>query len=313
MRRFGRPCRGQGKVVVSLVRQTETQLRETGQAVVGLARAAPACVPGAAPLTEDPPGRLATQLSAARAAHQQSATPSRRLTQGKPLPQGKIVKAYAPPIAPICQGKSNCPTPFGRKPGLIAEPAAGFLFAFQLPVGTPAEPSSVVPVVDKVQPALEQTSGPPTRALHALAGGLALHDPKLRAALQTRGILTVGSPHTVEPLPPAPPPEGVRRRLTAAGLNRKRTLPQVQRACAWGSSRPVGESISASLLCRGAARSTDKGHRGALGQMGMAVIAPNAATLRRIYQDRLSKRAQKLRHLLRLKRHNTTEFNVPKN
>ena len=31
MRRFGRQCRGQGKVFVSLVRQTETQLLATGR------------------------------------------------------------------------------------------------------------------------------------------------------------------------------------------------------------------------------------------------------------------------------------------
>jgi hypothetical protein len=42
-------------------------------------------------------------------------------------------------------------------------------------------------------------------------------------------------------------------------------------------------------------------------------MAHNAATLRRIHQDHLSKRAQKFRRLLRLKRHNANEFNVSKN
>jgi hypothetical protein len=313
MRRFGRQGRGQGKVFVSLVRQTETQRLATGQPVVGLARAAQECVQGAAPLTEDQQGRVATQLSAALAAHHPITAQSRRLTQGQPLPQCKIVTAYDPTIAPICKGKSNCPTQFGRKPGIIAEPASGFIFAFQLPVGNPADPSSVVPLVDTVQHALEQASGHPTLAIHSLAGDLALNDPKLRAARHPRGILTVGIPHTVEPLTPAPAPEDVRQMLTAAGLNRKRTLHQVQLACACGYSRPVVESIIASLLCRGAARITYKGQRGAIVQMGMAVMAHNAATLRRIHQDRRSKRAQKLRHLLRLKRHNTNEFNAPKN
>jgi hypothetical protein len=45
----------------------------------------------------------------------------------------------------------------------------------------------------------------------------------------------------------------------------------------------------------------------------MAVMAHNGATVRRILQDRLSKRAQKFRRLLRLKPHNVNEFNVPKN
>jgi len=96
-------------------------------------------------------------------------------------------------------------------------------------------------------------------------------------------------------------------------LNHKRTSYQVQLACACGYSRPVVESIIASLLCRGAARITYKGHRGAIVQMGMAVMAHNAATLRRIHQNRLSKRAQKFCRLLRLKRHNVNEFHVSKN
>ena len=101
--------------------------------------------------------------------------------------------------------------------------------------------------------------------------------------------------------------------LHEAGLHHQRTPHQVQLACASGYSRPVVESIIASLLGRGAARITYKGHRGAIVQVGMAVMAHNAATLRRIHQDRLSKRAQKFRRLLSLKRHNVNEFNVSKN
>jgi hypothetical protein len=312
MRRFGRQCRGQGKVFVSLVRQTEMQLLESGQQVVPLAQAAQAHMQSAAHLTEEQRQRLDTQLTVALAAHQQIATQSRRLTNGKTLTQCKIVNAYDPPIAPICKGKSNCPTQFGRKPGIIAELASGFSFAFQLPVGNPADPSSGLPLVDKVQRALEQTSKHPTPAIHSLAGDLALNDSKLRETLHTRGILTVGIPHTVEPLPPSPTPEDVRRMLTAAGLNRKRTLHQAQIACACGYSRPIVESLIASLLGRGVARLTYKGHRGAIVQMGMTVMAHNAATVVRIQHNRLSKRAQKLRQLLRLKHHNTNEFNAAK-
>ena len=313
MRRFGRQCRGQGKVFVTLVRQTETQLLTTGRQVGGLAQAAQAQVQSAGQLAEDQRIRLATQLKVALAAHQQIATQSQRLTQGKSLSQCKIVNAYDPTIAPICKGKSNCPTQFGRKPGLIAEPASGFIFAFALPGGNPADPSYVVPLVDKVQHAIGQVASRPTLAIHSLAGELALNDSKLRETLHGRGILTVGIPQTVEPLTPAPTPEEIRRMLHEAGLPHQRTPHQVQLACAAGYSRPVVESIIASLLGRGAARITYKGQRGAIVQIGMAVMAHNAATVRRIHQDRLSKRAQKFRRLLRLKRHKANEFKDSKN
>ena len=75
----------------------------------------------------------------------------------------------------------------------------------------------------------------------------------------------------------------------------------------------MSESIIASLLCRGAARISYKGHRGAIIHTGMAIMAHNAATLVRIHQQRLSQRAQKFRRLLRLKRHNVNQFKVSKN
>ncbi len=313
MRRFGRQCRGQSKVFVRLVRQTETQLLATGQPVVSLARAAQARVQSATHLAAEQRVRLATQLTVALDAHAQITTQSRCLTQGKALSQCKIVNAYDPTIAPICKGKSNCPTQFGRKPGIIAEPASGFLFAFQLPLGNPSDASYVVPLVNKVQSALGRVASRPTLAIHSLAGDLALNDPMLRETLHTRGILTVGIPHTVDPLHPSPPPEEVRQILAEAGLHRKRTPHQVQLACACAYSRPVIESIIASLLCRGAARISYKGHRGAIIHTGMAVMAHNAATLVRIHQQRLSQRAQKFRRLLRLKHHNVNQFKVSKN
>jgi len=313
MRRFGRQCRGQSKVFVSLVRQTETQLLTTGSPVVGLARTAQAQVQSAGQLAEDQRSRLATQLQVALAAHQQIATQSQRLTQGKSLSQCKIVNAYDPTIAPICKGKSNCPTQFGRKPGIIGEPASGFIFAFALPVGNPPDLSYVVPLVDKVQHAIGQVARRPTLAIYSLAGDLALNDATLRETLHTRGILTVGIPQTVAPLTPAPTPEEIRRMLHEAGLHGKRTPHQVHLACASGYSRPVVESLIASLLGRGAARITYKGQRGATVQLGMTVMAHNAATVVRIQHNRLSTRAQKFRHLLRLKRHNPNEFKAVKN
>ena len=313
MRRFGRQCCGQSKVFVGVVRQTETQLLATGSPVVKLARAAQASVLRASQLAEGQQTRLVTQLTVALDAHAQITTQSRHLTQGKSLSQCKIVNAYDPTIAPICKGKSNCPTQFGRKPGIIAEPASGFIFAFVLPVGNPSDASYVVPLVDKVQLALSRAARHPTPTIHSLAGDLALNDPQLRETLHARGILTVGIPHTVEPLSPTPTPANVRRMLHEAGLERTRSPSQVHLACACGYSRPIIESIIASLLCRGAARINYKGHRGAILHTGMVVMAHNAATVVRIHQDHLSNRAQKFRRLLRLKRHKTNEFKGSKN
>ena len=85
-----------------------------------------------------------------------------------------------------------------------------------------------------------------------MAGDLDVHDAGLRQALHERGMLTVGIPKSVQPLPPNPRAEEIRDILTEAGLQRQRTPYQGQVACACGSSRPVVESIIASLLSRGA-------------------------------------------------------------
>jgi hypothetical protein len=310
MRRFGRQCRGMGKVFVTLVRHTETPLLQMGQPVLPLAPAVQECLHGATPLSEDQRVRLGPQLTAALEAHHRIEHQSRRLTQGKALPHGKIVNAYDPTMAPMCKGKSNCPAQFGRKPGMIAEPAAGFIFALHLPVGHPSDASYVEPLVDKVEQAIAQVGTRPTPAIHSLAGDLALNDSALRETLHERGILTVGIPRTVAPLPPAPTAEDIFRSLEAADLHHIRTPTQVQLAYACGYSRPVVESIIASLLCRGAGRLSYKGHRGAIVHMGMAVMAHNAATLVRIHQSRLSKRARLFRRRLRLRCRQVNHYNA---
>jgi hypothetical protein len=286
---------------VTLVRQTERQLLALGQPVPALARAAQTCLHGAPQLSEDQRVRLDTQLTTALQAHHRIAHQSRRLTQGKTLSHGKIVKAYDATMAPIGKGKSHCPTPFGRKPGMIAEPAAGFIVALHLPVGHPSDASSVEPLIDTVEQALDRVGRRPTLAMHSLAGDLALNDAALRDRLHERGMLTVGIPRTVEPLPQSPTPEEVLRSLDEADLDHIRTPTQVPLAYACGDSRPVVERIMASLLCRGAAHLTYKGHRGAIVHMGMAVMAHNAATLVRIHDYRLSKRARWFRRKLRLR------------
>ena len=313
MRRFGRQCRGMGTVFVTLVRQTETQLLELGAEVLPLARAAQACLRSAPPLSDEQQRRFDTRLTVALEAHHRIERQSRRLTQGKALPHCKIVNAYDPTIAPICKGKSNCPAQFGRKPGIMAEPATGFIFAWHVPVGNPSDASYVVPLLDKVEQAMARVGTRPAPAIHSLAGDLALNDSALRETLYERGILTVGIPRTVEPLPRAPTAEDICRSLEEADLHHIRTPTQVQLAYACGYSRPVVESIIASLLCRGAGRLSYKGHRGAIVQMGMAVMVHNAATLVRIHEYRLSKRARLFRRRLRLRCRKVNHGNAPIN
>ena len=309
MRRFGRQCRGQGKIFVKLVRQTETQLLERGSSIAALVQEAHQALQAAPHLSAAQRERLARDLSAAQEAHQQISTQSRRLTQGKKLPHCKIVNAYDPTIAPIMKGKSNCPAQFGRKPGLLSEPTAGFIFATAVPVGNPSDASYVLPLIDKVQHAIARVSGPKRPSIHSVAGDLGVNDTVLRQALHDRGILNVGIPKTVDPINPAPCPEEILALLNEAGLNRKRTPHQVQLACACGYSRPVVESHIASLLTRGAGQIRYKGPQGAVVQLGMTVMASNGAALVRIRQQRLSKRAQKFRRLLGLRRRNANQIN----
>jgi hypothetical protein len=298
------------KVFVKLVRQTEGQWLEMGLQILPLARAAAACLHGAPQLSAEPRAHLDTQLTTALAAHHQVERQSRRLTQGKALGHGKIVNAYDPTIAPICKGKRHCPAQFGRKPGIMTEPAAGFIFALHLPVGNPSDVKYVEPLVDKVEQAMATVGTRPPLAIHSLAGDLALKDAALRETLHARGILTVGIPKTVDPLPPSPTPEDSLRILKEADLHGIRTSSQVQLAYACGYRRPGVESIMASLLCRGAGHLTSQGHRGAIVQTGMAVMAHNGATLVRIHEYRLSKRARLFRRKLRLRCRKVSQGNA---
>jgi hypothetical protein len=60
----------------------------------------------------------------------------------------------------------------------------------------------------------------------------------------------------------------------------------------------VVESIMASLLRRGVGHLAYEGHRGAIVQMGMAVMAHHAATLVHIHEYRLLKQARTFRRRL---------------
>jgi hypothetical protein len=168
-------------------------------------------------------------------------------------------------------------------------------------MGHPRDASDVEPVVDKVEQAIARVTTRPIPVIRSLAGDLALNAAAVREALPERGILTGGIPRTGEPLPPSPLPEDVLQSLEEADLGHIRPPSQVHLADACGDSRPVVESLMASLRPRGAGHLTSKGHRGALVQTGMAVMAHNAATLVRIHEYRLSKRARICRRRLRLK------------
>jgi hypothetical protein len=313
MRGFGRRCRGQGQVFVTLVRHTEHQLLELGAPITTLGLKAKECLAPPRALRETQRQRLTLALTTAMSHYEHIRKQSTRLTQGKKLSHCKLVNAYDPTIAPIIKGKSNCPAQFGRKPGLASDPATGFIFANLVPQGNPSDPSYVLPLIEKVQQAIERIRKGPQRQIHSVAGDLGLNDAVLRQALHARGILTVGIPTTVEPIEANPSAQDVLDLLNAAGVNRKRTPYQVHLACASGYSRPVVESHIASLLARGAGHVRYKGLEGAVLQQGMTVLAHNGAVMTRIRRQQLSKRAQKFRRLLGLKLPKVNEINHPKN
>jgi hypothetical protein len=312
MRSFGRQCRGQGKVFVKLVRQTERHLLELGSAITPWAQEAAQLLQHDTRLSEAQRQHLLDELATAREAYRHIMKQSQRLTQGKPLAQCKIVNAYDTTIAPIIKGKSNCPAQFGRKPGILSEPASGFIFATRVPAGNPSDPSYVLPLLDKVQHAIDLLASPRRVRVHSVGGDLGVNDAALRQALHGRGILTVGIPTSIEPINPEPSPAEILAILNGSGLNRIRTPHQVHLACASGYSRPVVEGHIATLLARGAGRVRYKGLEGAVVQMGMTVMAHNGAVLVRIRQQRLSKRGQKFRRLLGLKQYKTNEVNASK-
>jgi hypothetical protein len=313
MRGFGRSCRGQAQVFVTLGRHTEQQLLERGEPITTFAHQAQQRLEQTETLRAPQRERFARQLSTAMSAHEHIRRQSKWLTHGKKLSHCKLVNAYDPTIAPIVKGKSNCPAQFGRKPGIVSEPATGFIFANLVPKGNPSDSRYVLPLLDKVQRATERVQTGPRRHIHSVAGDLGLNDTVLRQALHARSILTVGIPKSVEPITANPSAKDVRDILHEAGLPRKRTPHQVHLACASGYSRPVVESHIATLLWRGAGQGRYKGLAGAVVQQGMTVMAHNGAVEVRIRQQQLSKRARKFRRLLGLKSPKVNQISELKN
>jgi hypothetical protein len=313
MRCFGRQCRGQGHVLVKVVRHTEQKLLALGEPITALGQHAQQLLAQATTLSDAQRQRVAEAFNAALSSHAHIRTQSTRLTQGQKLRHCKLVNAYDLTIAPILKGKSNCPAQFGRKPGIMSDPATGFIFANRVPEGNPSDPSYVLPLLAKVQRAIARVKPPQRLRVHSVAGDLGINDETLRQAIHAQGILTVGIPKTIEPITANPSPKEIHDILDTAGLHRQRTPHQVQLACACGYSRPVVESHIASLLSRGAGQVRYKGHPGAVMQLGMTAMAHNGAVVVRIRQQRLSKRAQKFRRLLGLRQRKINGINDPKN
>lgn len=171
MRSFGRSCRGQGKVFVKLVRQTEQQLLELGAGIATFGQQAHAYIEHTTTLSEAQRERLSEALTTAMRHHEHIRRQSKHLMQGKKLGHFKVVNAYDPTIAPIIKGKSNCPAQFGRKPGIISEPATGYIFANHTPQGNPSDESYVLPLIDKVEQATQRVQHGPKRSIHSACRG----------------------------------------------------------------------------------------------------------------------------------------------
>ena len=112
------------------------------------------------------------------------------------------------------------------------------------------------PWLDKVQSAIDRVRVPQRLRIHSGAGDLGINETALRQALHARGMLTVGIPKSVEPMPPPPTPEEIGAILPEAGFRRQRPPHQVQLACApvaivvqWGKATSPVYSRAAPAQC----------------------------------------------------------------
>jgi hypothetical protein len=313
MRCFGRQCRGHGHVFVKLVRQTAQALLELGEPITALGPPAQPLLDQATARSDSTRERFAAVFTAAMRSHAHIRQPSTWLTQGKNLRHCHLVNPYDLTLAPMLQGKSNCPAQFGRTPGMVSDPATGFLFATQVPAGNPRDSSAVLPLLAKVQRAIARAKTPPRLRVHAVAGDLGLTDKTRRPALHARGLLPVGIPKTSAPIQAHPRPAAGRALLHEAGVPRPRTPHHVRLAGACGDSRPVVASHLARVLSRGAGHVRDTGHPGAVRQLGLTAMAHHGAVVVRIRQQRLSKRAHQFRRWLGLRHRKINEINSLKN
>lgn len=313
MRGCGRQGRGHGHVFVTRVRQTAPALLARGEPITALGQQAQPRLEQATGRSDSTRERFAEVCNAARRRHAHLRQPSTWRTPGKQLRHGTRVNPDDLTLAPMLTGTRHGPAPCGRTPGLVSDPATGVFLAHQVPEGHPRDSSEVLPLLAKVQRAIERAKTPPRLRVHAVAGDLGITDKTLRQALHERGLRTVGLPTTMAPIQAHPRPEEGRDLLHEAGLHRQRTPHQVRLACACGASRPVVERHRASWLSRGAGHVRDKGHPGAVLQLGMTAMAHHGAVVVRLRQPRLSKRAHKFRRWLGLRHRKINEINRLKN
>ena len=106
MRGFGRQCRGQGRVFVTLVRHTERQLLALGQPIQALGQQAQQLLDHANDLQDAHRQRWTSELHAAMKTQEHIRKQSERLTQGKKLSHCKIVNAQDATIAPSSKGRA---------------------------------------------------------------------------------------------------------------------------------------------------------------------------------------------------------------
>lgn len=212
-------------------------------------------------------------------------------------------------MLPLRNGKSNCPTQFGRKPGLIAEVATGFIFGLHLPQGNPDDRTYMIPLLDQVDRAILKLERKRKPTIHSIATDLGFRDERLQRQLHARHILTVGMPQTTDPIPAVPTDEMMDALQQGTDLDPPPSKTRIKIAYACGYRRPVVESLIESLSCRGAVQIKYKGHRGALIQTTMAILASNGATMVRIKHNHISKKAQIFRRLFGLEPYNSIKNN----
>ena len=249
MRRFGRQCRGMGKVFVTLVRQTETALVGAGTAgpVLGTGR------PGSTCMT-----RRSCRESSVHAWTRSSPPPSTPISGSHPNPDdsrrarrcatARSSTRTIPPLLPFARAKAIAPRSLAASPASSPSRRQASSLRCICPWGIRVMPVTWSPWSTRWSRRSARVRTRPVPAIHSLAGDLAFNDTALREALHARGILTVGIPKTVAPLPLSPTPEDVLRILDEADLHHIRTPTQVHlRLRLWvqptGGRKPHGQSV----------------------------------------------------------------------
>ena len=92
--------------------------------------------------------------------------------------------------------KSNCHARFGCQLGLMSEPATDFIFAHVVSQGNPSDPSSVLPLLNKVGEAIQRIRTAPWCRVYSVAGDLGVNDISVHQALHTRDV-TIRMPKTI--------------------------------------------------------------------------------------------------------------------